>query len=81
MSWNELACTEAAKNGHLEVLIWLRDNNCPWNEYACTFAAASGHLEVLIWLHTNNCPLNKSECVKYATQNNHQHITDWLNAN
>ena len=30
--WDESACAEAAKGGHLQVLQWLRANGCPWDE-------------------------------------------------
>ena len=49
----------AAKNGHLEVLKWARDNGCPWNKYTCVFAAQNGHLEILRWAHNNGCPWDK----------------------
>jgi hypothetical protein len=49
--WNELACSNAARGGHLEVLQWLKQNGCPWNQDACYYAAlGGGHLEVLQWL-------------------------------
>ena len=30
--------------GVLEVLQWVRPNDCPWDEDTCTYAAAGGHL-------------------------------------
>ncbi|CAN0422812.1 unnamed protein product, partial [Scytosiphon promiscuus] len=41
---NKNACSSAARNGHLEVLQWLRANDCPWDETACSEAAWNGHL-------------------------------------
>jgi hypothetical protein len=46
-------CSNAAENGHLEVLQWAHANGCPWDEdtiETCECAAKGGHLEVLKWL-------------------------------
>jgi len=32
-------CAKAAKNGHLNILIFLHQNRCPWNELTCREAA------------------------------------------
>lgn len=46
-----------ARGGHLEVLQWLRSEECPYDEGACRAAARSGHLEVLQWLRSDDeCP-------------------------
>ena len=74
-------CAGAAMNGHLEVLKYLHENGYEWDAWACTRAAKNGHLEILKYLHANGCLWDKSECVLLATQNDHQHIIDWLNAN
>ena len=39
----------AARNGHLSVLKWARENGCEWNSWTCTYAAKNGHLDVLKW--------------------------------
>ena len=49
-------CAAAALGGCLEVLIWLRENNCPWDEKTCEEAARGGHLEVLKYARDNGCP-------------------------
>jgi hypothetical protein len=43
--WDE--CNGAAAGGHLEVLQWAREYDCPWGEETCATAAQGGHLEVL----------------------------------
>ena len=53
---NKNTCEIAAKNGHLEVLKYARENGCPWDEWTCSFAARNGHLEVLKWARENGCP-------------------------
>jgi len=52
----------AAKNGHLAVLRWAREQDCPWDEDTCAFAAAGGHLAVLQWAQEHGCPWDKSLC-------------------
>jgi len=37
---------QAARNGHLDVLKWARDNGCPCNKSTCSETARNGHLEV-----------------------------------
>ena len=55
--FDEYTCAFATAGGYLEVLMWLRDNNCPWDEFTCFKAAQGGHLEVLKYAHKNQCPL------------------------
>ena len=49
--FDEYTCAFATAGGYLEVLMWLRDNNCPWDEFTCFKAAQGGHLEVLKYAH------------------------------
>ena len=48
--------SSAADGGHLRVLQWLRDNNCPWDSTTTSKAAAKGRMEVLRWARDNGCP-------------------------
>ncbi len=43
-------CTHSARLGHLETLLWLRDEprNYPWDKSTCAAAASSGHLDLLM---------------------------------
>lgn len=56
LEWDKSACTEAATIGNLEVLCWLRYQNCPWDEEVCNQAVRCGHYEVLVYAHKNGCP-------------------------
>ena len=60
--FDEHTCAFAAYGGYLEVLIWLRENNCPWNSETCSSAALGGHLDVLKYLHEKGCPWNSTTC-------------------
>ena len=44
---DEILVAWCAELGKLELVRWLRDNDCPWDETTCSFAAVNGHLEVL----------------------------------
>jgi hypothetical protein len=46
----------AAEGGHLEVLRWAREHDCPWDVATCAAAAEKGHLEVLRWAREHDCP-------------------------
>ena len=48
---NEDACLSAARNGHLEVLKYLREEvKLPWDGWTATRAAQNGHLHILEYL-------------------------------
>ena len=46
----------AAGRGHLELLKWAREHECPWNEETCARAAHCGEMEVLSWAIEHGCP-------------------------
>jgi len=46
---------QAILGGHLHVLKWAREHDCPWCWRTCALAAEGGHLEVLKWAHENGC--------------------------
>ena len=60
-----MALRRAAKGGHLKVLKWARENDCPWDG-TCMCAAKGGHLKVLKWARENDCPWNKWTCADAA---------------
>jgi hypothetical protein len=53
---NEDATTQAAINGHLEILQYLRQNECPWDENTLEGAVREKHWEVAVWAAENGCP-------------------------
>ena len=71
------ATQSAAKNGQLEVLKWLRDQDAEWDETICRDAAKNGHFELLKWSYENGCPWNK-DVTMFAAQNNQTEIVKWL---
>ena len=54
-----LPMINAAFNGYLDVIIYLRSLHYHWNEDALMSAAENGKLEIVQWLKNNGCPLNK----------------------
>ena len=80
--FNEMACNGAAREGHLEVLKFARDQDppCPWDQWTCTYAAGGGRLEVLKWLRSQDppCPWSRSDCRAEASMHGHQHVVDWI---
>jgi hypothetical protein len=51
-------CSRAAFGGHLHVLKWAREHDCPWNTDTCYYAVEGGHLHVLKWAREHGCPWN-----------------------
>ncbi|KAJ8609565.1 hypothetical protein CTAYLR_009724 [Chrysophaeum taylorii] len=62
--WSAQTSSEAAANGHLDLLKWARSKGCPWDANTCTNAALAGHLHVLKWARANACPFRKSACAE-----------------
>ena len=66
----------AAEGGHLDVLVWLRENGCQWNHLTCAEAACGGHLEVLRWAVANGCPWDAQRCLNEASHGNP--VAEWI---
>ncbi|KAL6045268.1 Ankyrin repeat domain-containing protein [Balamuthia mandrillaris] len=72
--FDQSPCGAAAAEGHLDVLKWLRENDCPWYDtHAVAQAAVSGGLQVLQWLQEAQGELFDSNslsgvCTVAATQ-------------
>ncbi len=72
--------TAAARYGHLDLLKWLRLNNCPWDEWTISQAVRGGRIDIVIWLHEAGCPSDQNTCTS-AVQMGHLDILKWLLAN
>ena len=92
--WGASVCASAAVGGHLEVLIWARDQGCLWEEDieekqgldCCCLAAGNGHLEVLQWLRApggvaeHGCPWDSRTC-EAAACDGHLEALMWAREN
>ena len=54
--WDEDTCSEAARNGDLEILQYAHENGCPWNKDTYSSAEKNGNIEMLKYLNENSCP-------------------------
>jgi len=74
-------CAVAARAGHLEVLTWLWQHDCPWDGgWTCASAAAGGHLEVLKWARAHGFAWD-ARTVEEATEAGHDDVLQWALAN
>ena len=64
--WDERACQNAARGGHLETLKWLRSAGCPWGIETCEWAAVERELDLLKWAIDNGCPYEINEDTRLA---------------
>lgn len=89
--WSYTIFNSAVKNGHINILEWLRDPKsrgngsiCPWNKYACIYAAKYDQLEVLKWLRDPSVRIDGSICdwdhrvCSIACENGNLEILKWL---
>jgi len=67
----------AALNGNLENMKWLKNKNYVWNERTFEAAALNGNLENMKWLKDNNCPWNKMTFEAVALNGNYENLV-WL---
>ena len=69
---------EAAFEGRLEVLQWLRQHECPWEDsQVLDDAAANGHQTVIEWAVAAGCPMSK-RCCENAARGGHFNLVKWL---
>ena len=73
-------CAVAAEVGNLDVLKWLRENECPWDRWTCAYAAEHGHLEMLKWARENDCPWDEATCA-FAADSGHLETLKWAREN
>lgn len=79
-SWSSLTCRDAAKNGHLHILQWLRNQDppCFWESKTCSYTAKNGLLHVLKWLRSQNPPCDWYCDTCANSRNGHLHVIKWL---
>ena len=58
-------CTIAAGEGHLNILIWARENGCAWGPETCAEAALKGQADILKWLR-EYCQYSRPIEINYA---------------
>ena len=76
---NEWACTEAARNGHLECLKYLREEaKAPWDSGAAIRAAQNGHLHILEYLVERKYDQFDEKACEYAATLGRVHCLKYL---
>ena len=73
---NQNIIAYAARNGHLNVVQYMRKLGIGWDERTCRFAAMNGHLELLKWCRANQCTWDERTCA-YAALNGHFELLKW----
>jgi hypothetical protein len=71
---------EAARGGHNDTLVWLKDHGCPFDAYAAACAAEGGHIDTLVWLRDNGAPLIADACSAAAEAGQFDALK-WLRTN
>jgi hypothetical protein len=79
-TWNEKTCISAAKNGHLDCLIYVHENGCPWSKDTCAAASSNGHLDCLKYARNNGCSWDTQTCIE-AAKYGHLNILTYAKVN
>ena len=80
LPWDEKTPEAAARNGHLDILKYVRsvDPPCPWNKKTPEAAARNGHLDILKYVRSVDppCPWDATAII-IAALNRHSDILEW----
>ncbi len=71
----------AACNGHMQILIWARNNGCPCSENTIIHAARSGHVGIVKLLLTDYATYDPNileECARAAIRGRQCRVLEWL---
>jgi hypothetical protein len=79
-TWKQNICCAAAEGGHLDILIWLKQEGCNINICTANTAAQNGQINILKWLKQQDCPMDEWTC-SWAAQNGHFETLCWLKEN
>lgn len=72
----------AAANGHLTVLVWLRERECPWDDSVAIEAASRGHTHILEYALANDAPVyGTGFLLQLAARHGHMDCVRWLHYN
>ena len=59
-------CFAVNPNSNIEILNYMKNNECPWNNYAYINAIKNDKFEFFKWLNVNGCPWNLGTCIEAA---------------
>jgi len=77
---NALILAHAAGGGHMEIVKWLRDNQCYWTDHTHAYAAARGDIGIMKYVH-ERCPFWNEVTCAMAARNGHLEMLKYLHEN
>ena len=63
-AWGSSMTAAAASFGQLDVLKWLRKNDCPWGKETTSLAEINGHSELKAWAIDNGCEYSEQHVMR-----------------
>lgn len=68
---------EAVENEHIEILNFLKENNCPWNLQTAHYVIKNCTEDIFMWFLENGCPIN-TEVFECAVKNENFKILNYI---
>ena len=76
----KMECHQAASQGYLDILKWIRLNGYKWDYRTCYHAAQIGRLDIIKWAVSEGCPINYHTIIG-AIRCGNLPILKWYHAN
>ena len=74
----QLSAMGAVAGGHVEVVMWLKQNGGVFAKEVVDVAAENGHLHMVQYLHEHKLGECSIGAIEMAAHNGHQHIVKWI---
>jgi len=68
----------AAKNNNLDIMKWLKINECPWNSHIFYYAIKNENIEAMNWLKEMGCPYDNRYIYGSVISKDNKVIIDWV---
>jgi hypothetical protein len=79
--WHKRTCCEAARNGHLDVVQFAHEHECPRRYRNMSYCSRKWAFTCVEYAHVNGYPWNASTCWKAAGNGHHLRVLQYAHEN